>query len=238
MAHPDDAEILCGGTLTLLSRRGWRVHVATMTAGDCGSAEHSAAEISRIRRREAANAAERLGGTYHCLDVGDLNVFHDAPTQRAVTRLFRTVRPSLVLTHSPVDYHLDHEATSRLARAACFAAPVPLYDADLGQATLEHVPHLYYCDPVEGKDALGADVTPTTVIDVSRVIDEKTGLLACHASQRNWLLKHHGVDEYLSAMRRWSADRGRAYGFEFAEGFRQHLGHGFPQDDLLRAVLA
>jgi LmbE family N-acetylglucosaminyl deacetylase len=100
------------------------------------------------------------------------------------------------------------------------------------------VPSLYYCDPVEGKDPMGYDVLPTTVVDVSAVIDAKTELLACHESQRNWLLKHHGVDEYLRAMRDWSAARGKQFGLAFGEGFRQHRGHGFPQTDILRTELA
>lgn len=236
LAHPDDAEILCGGTLLLLARRGWRVHVATMTAGDCGSAEHTAEEIARIRRAEAARAATLLGATYHCLDVGDLNVFHNADQQAAVVQLLRSVRPELVFSHSPDDYHCDHEATSRLARAACFAAPVPLYRPSSGPA-IAAVPHLYYCDPVEGKDAFGYEVLPTSWVDITDVIDAKTDLLACHESQRNWLLKHHGVDEYLSAMRHWSAARGKQRGVGFAEGYRQHLGHGFPQTDLLLTEL-
>ena len=54
-AHPDDAEFLCAGTLLRLAReRGWQVHIATMTPGDCGSAELPPGEISRIRRAEGA----------------------------------------------------------------------------------------------------------------------------------------------------------------------------------------
>ena len=39
LAHPDDAEFMCVGTLALLKQKGWQVHLATMTAGDCGSAD-------------------------------------------------------------------------------------------------------------------------------------------------------------------------------------------------------
>jgi hypothetical protein len=69
------------------------------------------------------------------------------------------------------------------------------------------------------------------------VIEEKTALLACHASQRNWLLKHHGVDQYLNAMREWGAARGKEGGVAYAEGFRQHLGHSYPQDNLVGELL-
>src|SRR5262249_19145309 len=58
MAHPDDAEILCGGTLALLAELGWKIHVATATPGDCGSSKLKPDEIAEIRRSEARRAAE------------------------------------------------------------------------------------------------------------------------------------------------------------------------------------
>ena len=61
-AHPDDAEFLCTGTMTLLKQNGWQIHIATMNPGDCGSAIHSRDEISRIRRAEATALAKLLYG--------------------------------------------------------------------------------------------------------------------------------------------------------------------------------
>lgn len=239
LAHPDDAEFLCAGTLIRLAReRGWEVHVATMTPGDCGSAELSADEISRVRRAEGARAAESIGGRYHCVEERDLRVFYNEQALERVTRLLRLVRPRVLLTHSPSDYMLDHEMTSTVVRAAAFAAPIPnfLRDRDVGPP-LEHIPHLYYCDPIEGKDPLGRDVSPGFCVDVSAVIDAKAAMLACHASQRDWLMKHHGMDQYLQAMRDWGAHRGRSCGVAYAEGFRQHLGHSYPQDNLVGQLL-
>jgi LmbE family N-acetylglucosaminyl deacetylase len=237
-AHPDDAEFLCAGTLLRLVReRGWQVHIATMTAGDCGSADRSPAEIGQVRRAEAARAAQMLGGRYHCLDERDLLVFYNERTLERVTRLLREVRPRMLLTHSPADYMLDHEVTSTIVRAAAFGAPIPNFVGDRGQPPLDRIPHLYYCDPIEGKDALGRDVPPAFTVDISAAIDDKAALLACHASQRDWLLKHHGMDQYLQAMRDWSARRGQASGVAFAEGFRQHLGHSYPQGNLLGELL-
>ena len=71
-AHPDDAEFTCAGTLALLQKKGWQVHIATMTPGDCGSATLNRAEISNIRKQEAANAAKLLDGQYHCLECEDV----------------------------------------------------------------------------------------------------------------------------------------------------------------------
>jgi LmbE family N-acetylglucosaminyl deacetylase len=239
LAHPDDAEFLCAGTLARLVREhGWRAHIASMTPGDCGSAEHPPEEISRLRRGEGAAAAAVLDARYHCLEERDLLVCYNERALEKVTRLFREVRPRLVLTHSPSDYILDHEMTSTLARAAAFAAPVPNFLRDRGHGPpLDHIPHLYYCDPVEGKDPLGKEVTPGLCVDVSGVIEVKAEMLARHASQRQWLLKHHGMDHYVQSMRDWGAGRGRACGAAYAEGFRQHKGHSYPQDDLLGSLL-
>jgi LmbE family N-acetylglucosaminyl deacetylase len=239
LAHPDDAEFLCAGTLIRLVREhGCEVHIASMTPGDCGSVEHGPEAISRIRREEGARAADLIGARYHCLEERDLLVFYNETTLEKVARLLRLVRPSVVLTHSPADYMLDHEMTSTIVRAAAFAAPIPnfLGGRSLGEP-LDHIPHLYYCDPIEGKDALGRDVAPGFAIDVSPVIDVKAEMLARHASQRDWLLKHHGMDQYVRAMKDWSATRGRQHGVAFAEGFRQHLGHSYPQDNVLATLL-
>src|SRR5262249_36429153 len=150
------------------------------------------------------------------------------------TRLLREVRPRVVLTHSPADYMLDHEMTSALARAAAFAAPVPNFLSDRGHPPhLEHIPHLYYCDAIEGKDLFGREVPADFRVDVTPVIEAKAEMLACHASQRDWLLKHHGMDQYVETMREWGRRRGREHGAAYAEGFRQHLGHGYPQHNLL-----
>ena len=100
------------------------------------------------------------------------------------------------------------------------------------------MPYLYYCDPVEGIDPLGQPVTPTTVIDISPQIDLKAQMLACHASQREWLRAHHGMDEYIESMRRRGAARGQAVGSAYAEGFVQHRGHPYPHDDLLAAMFS
>jgi N-acetylglucosamine malate deacetylase 1 len=239
LAHPDDAEILCAGTLIRLRKeRGFEVHIATMTAGDCGSASRPPEEITRIRRAEAAASAALSGAQYHCLEERDLLVFYNERTLAKATRLLRLVQPAIVLTHSPGDYMLDHEMTSVIARAACFAAPIPnfLRDQDLGPP-LPAIPHLYYCDPIEGTDALGNSIIPRLLIDISSVIEEKTAMLAAHASQREWLLKHHGLDQYTQAMRDWGARRGKEIGAAFAEGFRQHLGHSYPRDDILAALV-
>jgi hypothetical protein len=133
---------------------------------------------------------------------------------------------------------LDHEQTSVIARAACFAASVPNFLCDrITEPPLDRIPHLYYCDPIEGKDALGREVETSFCIDVSTVIETKAEMLGRHTSQREWLRKQHGMDQYVQAMRDWCATCGGPHGVFFAEGFRQHLGHSYPQENLLGQLL-
>lgn len=233
LAHPDDAEILCGGTLCRLADLGWAVHLATATPGDCGSAELPPDAIAEVRRQEAAAAAARFGGAYHCLELRDVNVIFNHEANRAAIDLFRRVNPALVLTHPRFDYMLDHEQTHLLARSAAFAFAIP-NASKLPLPEGAGVPHLYYVDPLEGRDPYtGRLVEPTTVIDVTDVLDRKAEALACHASQREWLRRHHGMDEYLEAMKRHAAERGRLIDRPAAEAFVQHRGHAFPRNDLL-----
>ena len=242
LAHPDDAEFLCAGTLIRLKREhSWTVAIATMTAGDCGSAEHTPDEIARIRKGEGRAAAEVAGMGYHCLEVLDLRVHYCDEQLEKVVRLLNAVGPDAVFTHSPDDYHLDHEQTSRLVRAATFAAPIPNFLHRPGHSErhppMKAIPHLWYCDPLEGKDIFGRTVPPAFSIDIGTAIDEKARMLERHESQRAWLRKHHGVDQLVESMKEWSGRQGASRGVKYAEGFRQHLGHSYPQGNLLADLL-
>ncbi len=232
MAHPDDAEFLCAGTLIRLAETGWQVHIATVAAGDCGTMTETPWAIAGRRTEEARQAASLIGATYHCLDERDGFVVYDKPTLRKCMDLFRQVAPSLVLTHAAKDYMMDHEMASLLARAASFLYAAPNASA-LPLREGSRVPYLYYCDPVEGVDPLGHPVQPTTLVDISGQLEKKTEMLARHASQREWLRAHHGTDEYLDAMKRLATMRGQQAGIAAAEAFVQHRGHPYPREDLL-----
>src|SRR5437868_2618695 len=147
-AHPDDAEILAGGTLSLLAGLGHDVTIVTMTAGDCGSATSGPEEISAVRKAEAAGSAALIGAHYRCAEFRDLAIFSDDSSRRIVTGLLRDLRPEIVITASPNDYLCDHEATSELVRDACFAASVPNYFTKPHQAVLPAIPYLYLVDPI------------------------------------------------------------------------------------------
>src|SRR5438477_453730 len=83
--------------------------------------------------------------------------------------------------------------------------------AGAGQAAppLKAIPHLYYMDPVGGVDPEGRPVRADFYVDVKSVFEKKTEMLARHKSQREWLRKHHGIDDYLVIMEQWTRELGR-----------------------------
>lgn len=235
-AHPDDAELFMTGTLALLQRHGHHVTIATMTAGDCGSDIHGPDEIAAIRRKEGAAAAAVMGAEYHCLEFKDLAIFIDDDSRRRVTEALRRFRPDIVITASPIDYHCDHEATSKLVIDACFACSAPNYKSG-DSAPLPAIPHLYFADPAEGTDRDGNVTPPQFVVDVSQVMETKRAMLDKHDSQRAWLQRQHGMDSLLGTLDEWNKSRGALAGVEYGEGFRQYTGHPYPRTPLLQDLL-
>jgi LmbE family N-acetylglucosaminyl deacetylase len=236
VAHPDDAEFQCAGTLALLADKGWKIVIATMTPGQAGSAELGPEEISAIRRVESANSVALLNGSYYCMESEDIFITYDKPTLLKVIGLIRKVRPTIVFTASPTDYIIDHEVASKLAMTACLAAGIPNIKID-GTPPYPFVPYLYYCEPTFGQDIFGNEIKSDIHVDISSKIDIKEKMLGCHKSQREWLLKISGVDDYMISMLEFSKKEGKEIMCNYAEGFRQHKGFSYPADNILKSEL-
>ena len=228
-------EILAGGTLALLADLGHSITIVTFTPGDCGSHDRGPEEIASVRRREASSAAARIGARYLCLEMRDLVIFNDDTSRRRVTDVLRTTRPEIVLAPSPADYLCDHEIASALVRDACFAAPLTNYPTVA--PPIGAIPHLYFMDPVGGRDRDNCVIRPDFVVNVEATFERKRSMLAEHASQREWLRQHHGIDDYLEEMERWTRERGSLAGLTHGEGFRQYRGHAYPLTPLLEDSL-
>lgn len=236
MAHPDDCEFMVAGTLALLAKKGWEIHIVSSTPGDCGSMELGPEQIAAVRRAENAKSAALIGATYHCLELRDLYVTYDKDSIRRAMSVTRAIGPTLMFTHPPQDYMLDHEVTHQLARTASIGSFVPNTvngPVQPGAAT----PHLYYADPAGTLDYWGNRPPASTYVDITAAMGTKEEMLKAHASQRSWLQAHYRVDEYVLLMQRGSQVRGEEIGVRYAEGFRQHRGQGYPQDDVLAAEL-
>ena len=90
---------------------------------------------------------------------------------------------------------------------------------------------------MECENIFGEPIDPNIIVDISSVIEIKGEMLASHASQRDWLIKQHGTDEYIIAMKSLGQKRGNQINCEYAEGFRQHVGNAYPKDDIITAEL-
>lgn len=235
-AHPDDVEILMGGTLALLAGQGHAIRIVTATAGEGGSADFDPAETGRIRQAEAARSAVRIGAEYRCLGFPDLGVFNDDASRRAVTELVRWARADVVITGSPADYHPDHEAISILVRDACFAAPVANYRTGPSPA-LDAIPALYFVDAIGGRDRDGVRLKRDFAVDIGATFGVKRAMLAEHRSQASWVLKQHGIADLGADMEAWSRRVGSDFGVEFAEGFRQYRHLPYPRAPVLQDLV-
>ena len=234
-AHPDDAEFMCAGTFSLLQKAGWTIHIASLAKGDKGTTLLTREEISSIRKDEATKSAILLKGHYHCLEFDDVYILYDRETIDKTTGLIRRIKPSIVFTGSPNDYMMDHEITSLIVQTSCFACGIK--NMKVKEEPFEPIPYLYFCDPMEGLDKFGNLVQPTVYVNIDSEIDTKIKMLSCHASQRNWLLEHHKMDEFIGFIRNLARLRGKEINIKYAEGFRQCLGHSFPAANKLKDIL-
>jgi N-acetylglucosamine malate deacetylase 1 len=171
MAHPDDAELLCGGALLAAADRGRATGVLDLTGGESGSAG-SGAE----RAREADAAAALLGlATRRSAELPD-GALENSPSARLrVAALLRELRPRTVIVHWPDARHPDHRAAAELVRDACFVAGLrraPLDGEPFRPVKLMHA--LTYAEHAP---------RPSFVLDVSRQMERKLAAIFAYASQ-------------------------------------------------------
>jgi N-acetylglucosamine malate deacetylase 1 len=167
-AHPDDAEMGCGGALLVAAGRGSRTGVVDLTDGEAstrGNLEGRARERDRATEILGLTARERVG-------LPDGSVGTVADHRLALVRAIRNLRPRVVLAPYPEDRHPDHAAAGRLAREACFFAGV----RRIGEGEPHRVGHLYHYMAHQ-------PFTPSFVVDVSGVWDRKMEAVRAYASQ-------------------------------------------------------
>lgn len=171
MAHPDDAELLCGGTLIKSAMRGKRVGVLDLTAGEMGSSGSAS-----IRAREAAAAAAQMGLTERrCADLPDSALENDNESRHVVAEHLRVLRPRIVITHWKVGRHRDHRIASELVRDACFLSALKKLDAP-GEP--------FRPDKLVYATAFREDADPPDfVVDVTEQIERKLDVVSLYTSQ-------------------------------------------------------
>ncbi len=171
MAHPDDAELLCGGALARSVDAGERVGILDLTAGEMGSRGSK-----ETRAEEAARAAAILGvHVRRCAGLPDSALRNDEGARRLVVGLLRELRPRIVVTHWKAGRHPDHRVAAELVRDACFLSGLRRFDAQGDPFRPLKLVHA---------TAFREDAEPPDfVIDVTAHVDRKLAALAAYASQ-------------------------------------------------------
>ena len=186
MAHPDDAEILCGGTLIKLKDQGYAVGIIDFTRGEMSTR----GDIEQ-RNREAACSAEIMGVDVRAnLEFPDAHIDNTVENRRKVVRAIRQYRPHVVITHDRNNRNPDHTHTSMLVKESCFTAGLAKYDT--GQAPHRPNKILFTMEYFEFK--------PTLIVDITEQFERKMKAVECYRSQV-YNLEYTGLPTYISSDR-------------------------------------
>ncbi len=177
-AHPDDADVVAGGTAILLSRLGHNVLFVSVTNGDAGHFNQGGGVLAKIRTAEAHEAGKRFGVTYKVLDHHDGELMPDLHVRHDIIRLIRNWNADVVIGPRPNDYHPDHRNTAILVQDAAYMVIVPNVAPDT--PPLKKNPVFLYA---EDRFKKPYPFQPDIAVDITDVIDEKIYGVAAHTSQ-------------------------------------------------------
>ena len=170
-AHPDDMELICGGTLIRAHMLGRSTGILDLAAGEMASRG-----TPELRATEAAKAAKVMGvSVRENLGFPDGGIQNTPETRAKVAVVIRRLKPKIVITHSQHGRHPDHPTVAQLVRDACFVA-------GLKKTAPELAPHR----PLKVIHALSFredNQKPTFVVDISDAFEKKLEAIACYASQ-------------------------------------------------------
>jgi LmbE family N-acetylglucosaminyl deacetylase len=194
VAHPDDIEFYCGGTVLRMTGRGVIVDFVLVTSGDKGArdASKTRAKVARTREREQELAADVMGVKHVAfLRHPDAELVENLELRQEFVREIRTSKPDVLLTFDPnvpYRFHPDHRVVGRVALDAAWpSARDPLTFPKSGP-------------PHETAEAwCFAGTQPTLEVDVSNVLGRKIEARLAHSSQ---------TGSPAALMRRWRATAG------------------------------
>jgi LmbE family N-acetylglucosaminyl deacetylase len=218
MAHPDDAELLCAGTLARAKADGAAIGVCVMCKGDKGlPPEETPASLADARWGEAKAAAKLLGAELFWQGNPDAELSDDPAHRRGLMETMRRFNPTLVLTHAPEDYHPDHKASGQLVQAASWFCSSRGHVTE--SAAMAKQPAVWFVDTIAMHD-----FAPEFYVDVSAQMQLKRDMMQCHQTQ---LRREKSKDfaPLMQLMLRQCAARGDQAGVAAAEAFRSH--HAF-----------
>ena len=231
-AHPDDIEFYMAGTMLLLSGVGYELHYLTIANGGCGGTRHDAVTIARTREAEAKRASDILGAAFHESFCNDLEIFYEIGLLRRLAAIIREVKPSIILTHPPVDYMEDHTCTCRLVVTAAFAREMPNFITMPAREPYSADVTIYHSTPHGLTDPLRGLMIPELFVNTESVHQRKSEALAAHQSQAAWLGSSQGANSLTSMLDAFSSKVGQlSRDFAHAEGWWRHSHLGFCRED-------
>lgn len=199
LAHPDDAEILAGGTLYKHRQRGDSVEVCCLTY-----------TRESTRGQEGTEGTRRLGALFTCLGLADMAIGRYTPDDvERLAAFFLANPPDIVLTHWQDDSHPDHAASVRMTIEALlrYAVTHGLDDVD---ASRQAFPQVWSCDTYGAVGSHGV-FHPEWYIDISDVWDQKRYAIEAHVSQH--------PEHWIGQIQRHNALYGARCNRQYAEGF-------------------
>lgn len=215
-AHPDDADVGCGGTLARWAKGGADVHLIVCTDGGKGATDLRVQPKKLVAQRAAElEASSALIGLTSVDNLGfrDGELTDSEEFRRTLVARVRDLRPDIVCGHDPTaiffgqNYfnHRDHRILGlALLDAVAPAAALPHYFPDAGP------PHQV------STVLLSGTLEPDDWVDVSDTIETKAAAVECHRSQ------FAGQSGWAGeAVRQRAAEEGRRAGVPYAEGFRR-----------------
>jgi LmbE family N-acetylglucosaminyl deacetylase len=217
VAHPDDAEFGCGGSVARWVKESREVTYVILTNGDKGSGDRTmtSERLAKIREHEQLNAARILGvERVQFLAYPDGELEDTPQLRRDVTAQIRRWRPDLLVTQNPFrtlnlyGSHRDHRTAAGVALDCVYPlARDHLSFPELSAEGLEpHKVREVYLMWWEN---------PDVVMDISDTMDLKLKALACHASQMGTFA------EVEARVRERAAQLGKPKGFAYAETFNR-----------------
>jgi len=222
-AHAADFCSRSGGTLALHARRGGAAHVVDVTFGEQGESEDywkrpgpkSVEEAKRVRATEAEAAAGILGATIEFLDYGDYPLILGKERLESMTRLIRSRKPDIILTHWKCDpTNVDHEVTAGGALRAASIAAMPGFDHEVGKVPY---PYIFGFEPSVPHDDM-TGFRPDHYVAIDEVFDIKMEALRALRSQSKLVLYYTQWAEYRGFQARQLAGRPIRY----AEAFQRY----------------
>jgi len=209
-AHPDDVELTCAGTLIKMVRKGYRIGIVSLTAG-----EISTRGDCRLRRAEFERAAAIIGvAEAAVLNLPDGKLAGLWEQKREVIHAIRRYRPKIVFAPYWEDRHPDHAAASRLVREAAFLSG--LEKIETGQEAYRPVRVLYYPSRYEFRPSFIVDVSPFHDRKMEAVRAYRSQFFSPGSGEKETNISHKGFLEAVEV-------RGRQYGsyigVEFGEPF-------------------